>query len=54
MRTVIIMGCFAIADAIRADWFPKDENVIRVLVIFILLLMTMDTVEFLKNLSKKS
>lgn len=54
MRTAIIMGCFAIADAIRSDWFPKDGNIIRIVVIFVLVLMAMDTFEFLKNLSKKS
>lgn len=53
MRTVILIGAFFIADAIRQDWI-KSENTISFLCIVLAISALMDIVEYTKNISKKN
>lgn len=52
MRTAILLGLFAIADAIRKDWL-SDKDVISFLAIAFVIMAIMDISEFIKKMTSE-
>ena len=53
MRTSIILGLTAIADAIRKDWL-SDNAAIKFITIAVMIMMFMDIAEFIKKMRSKT
>jgi len=52
MRTAIFLGLTAVADAIRKDWMPKDNEIVAFVSILFAAMIVMDVAEFIKKMNK--